>query len=66
MYNQFDLQVAQVIAEDRIRKHREPISLGRPKKARLARQADEENVRTVVGIQRTLQSAARAVAAFLM
>ena len=61
-----DLQAVQAVYLERLQKRREPISLGRPKKARLVRQADEGNVRSVPGFQRTLQSAARAVAGFLM
>lgn len=62
MNGYLDLQLAQSLYEDRIRKHREPIVLFRPRKAKRRREAHE----TLPGIAGALQSAARAVISLLL
>ena len=60
-----DTLSALIVYEEWIKNHRDPITLGRPRKTRRLQSVDLGNVRSVVGIARALQSAVRAAANLL-
>lgn len=65
-YYDLDLHMANAIYEDRIRSRREPITLGRPEKARGRKGVGTGNARSLSAIPGALRSVARAVASLLM
>lgn len=66
MLTYYYTQLGQMICEERLRGYREPTCLGRPRKARRAAPATEQNPRSDAKQPGWWHSAARAIASLLM